>query len=52
MKVKKFSFKNKNQNWHLENTYFDNLNLLVGASGVGKTRISKALYLICNIAQG
>ena len=52
MKIRDFSFKNNSQNWSLEKTYFDNLNLLVGASGVGKTRILKALYLICNVAQG
>ncbi len=52
MKINCFNFKNNIQNWHLEQTYFDNLNLLVGGSGVGKTRILKALYLICNVAQG
>ena len=52
MKINSFNFGNNSQNWHLENTYFNNLNLLVGASGVGKTRILKALYLICNVAQG
>ena len=52
MKINNFNFKNNSQNWHLEKTYFDSLNLLVGASGVGKTRILKALYLICNVAQG
>ena len=52
MKINSFNFKNNSQNWHLEKTCFDNLNLLVGASGVGKTRILKALYLICNVAQG
>jgi predicted ATPase len=52
MKINSFKFKNNSQNWYLEETYFDNLNLLVGASGVGKTRILKALYLICNVAQG
>lgn len=52
MKINSFNFRNNSQNWHLENTCFDNLNLLVGASGVGKTRILKALYLICNVAQG
>lgn len=52
MKINSFNFRNNSQNWHLEKTYFDNLNLLVGASGVGKTRILKALYLICNVAQG
>ncbi len=52
MKINSFNFRNNSQNWHLEKTFFDNLNLLVGASGVGKTRILKALYLICNVAQG
>jgi predicted ATPase len=52
MKINSFKFKNNSQNWHLERTYFENLNLLVGASGVGKTRILKALFLICNVAQG
>ena len=52
MRINDFDFRNNSQNWHLEHTYFDNLNLLVGASGVGKTRILKALYLICNVAQG
>ncbi len=52
MKINSFNFRNNSQNCHLEKTCFDNLNLLVGASGVGKTRILKALYLICNVAQG
>jgi predicted ATPase len=52
MKIKSFSFKNNSQNWQIEEVSFDNLNLLVGGSGVGKTSILKALYLICNVAQG
>jgi AAA15 family ATPase/GTPase len=52
MKIKSFSFKNNSQNWQIEEISFDNLNLLVGGSGVGKTSILKALYLICNVAQG
>lgn len=52
MKIKSFSFKNNSQNWQIEKVSFDNLNLLVGGSGVGKTSILKALYLICNVAQG
>jgi predicted ATPase len=52
MKIKSFSFSSHSQNWHIEEVYFDNLNLLVGVSGVGKTRILKALELICDIAKG
>jgi predicted ATPase len=52
MKIKSFSFKNNSQNWQIEEVSFDNLNLLVGGSGVGKTSILRALFLICNVAQG
>ncbi len=52
MKIKSFSFSSHSQNWHIEEVYFDNLNLLVGVSGVGKTRILKALDLICDVAKG
>lgn len=52
MKIKNFSFNSNNQNWHIEKIYFDDLNLLVGASGVGKTRILRALDLICTVAKG
>ncbi|KHD09013.1 hypothetical protein PN36_00170 [Candidatus Thiomargarita nelsonii] len=44
------SFKFGYDNWHLEKTVFDNFNLLVGVSGVGKTRILKALELVCDVA--
>jgi AAA domain, putative AbiEii toxin, Type IV TA system len=47
MKIKSFSFSNNTQNWQIEEVHFDDLNLLVGASGVGKTRILRALELIC-----
>lgn len=52
MKIKSFNFNSDNQNWHIEEVYFDDLNLLVGASGVGKTRILRALDLICDVAKG
>jgi len=51
MKIKSFKFNSDSQNWHIEEVRFDDLNLLVGASGVGKTRILRALDLICDIAK-
>ena len=52
MKIKDFSFRSNSENWYIEKIYFNELNLLVGASGVGKTRILRALELICAVAKG
>ena len=52
MKIQSFKFSNNKENWHIEEVKFENLNLLVGASGVGKTRILKALELIRDVALG
>ncbi|TYQ24845.1 ATP-binding protein [Pseudanabaena sp. UWO311] len=52
MNIKSFTFRNNTQNWQIEKVRFDNLNLLVGSSGAGKTTILKALVLIFNVAQG
>jgi energy-coupling factor transporter ATP-binding protein EcfA2 len=52
MKIIKVSFKDNAQNWQLSETTFDKLTLLVGASGVGKTKILKALDSIKQIALG
>ncbi len=52
MKIKKITYHNKYLDWRLEPLAFSNLNLLVGASGVGKTRILKALTDLKNIASG
>ncbi|QJB45160.1 AAA family ATPase [Dolichospermum flos-aquae] len=52
MKIQSFKFSNNKQNWHIEEVNFESLNLLVGGSGVGKTRILKALELICDVAIG
>lgn len=52
MKIHDFSFSSNGQNWRIENVKFDDLNLLVGGSGVGKTRIVSALHLIADIARG
>ncbi|MCK5719131.1 MAG: ATP-binding protein [Thiomargarita sp.] len=50
MQIKSLSFHNNKTNWHLEKVSFDVLNLLVGISGVGKTKILEALGLIKKVA--
>jgi len=52
MKIDKLSFTNKDTNWKLEPVRFDSLTLLVGASGVGKTRILKSILSLKNITRG
>ena len=52
MKIQSFKFSNNKQNWHIQEVKFEELNLLIGGSGVGKTRILKALNLICDVAKG
>jgi len=52
MKIQSFKFSNHKENWHIEEVKFEDLNLLVGGSGVGKTRILNALDLICDVAIG
>lgn len=52
MKIQSFKFSNNKQNWHIEEVKFEDLNLLVGGSGVGKTRILNALNLISDTAKG
>ncbi|KHD09014.1 hypothetical protein PN36_00165 [Candidatus Thiomargarita nelsonii] len=52
MPITHFSFNDNKKNWHLEEISFDKLNLLVGVSGVGKTKILKALELVCRVATG
>ena len=52
MKINNFSFSSNSQSIHIEKVFFDGLNLLVGASGVGKTRILRSLDQICDVAKG
>jgi putative ribosome biogenesis GTPase RsgA len=47
MKIKNFRFDDYKENWPLKETFFDDFNLLVGVSGVGKTKI---LNLVCDVA--
>ncbi len=52
MKIINFTFEDKSDSWKLEKVSFDNLTLLVGASGVGKTRILKSLMSLKSIIEG
>ncbi|MDR1964061.1 MAG: ATP-binding protein [Planctomycetaceae bacterium] len=53
MKILNFQFEDRIQGWHLEKMSFnDNLTLLVGASGVGKTMILNSLLQLQEIALG
>jgi predicted ATPase len=53
MKITKFSFKNNHTSWELAETDFHpTMNLLVGASGVGKTKILNAIKTVLRVAKG
>lgn len=53
MKIKKLEYYDNEYQWKLEPVYFwQNLNLLVGVSGVGKTRILGAINSLKKIANG
>lgn len=52
MKINKFSYKDNSYEWSLERINFDRLTLLVGASGVGKTQILKAILALKQVSNG
>lgn len=53
MQIKKLEYYDDEDKWKLEEVNFlPNLNLLVGVSGVGKTRILRAIYNLKSIANG
>jgi hypothetical protein len=52
MLLRSFSYIDKTSKWELNNFDFLNLTLLVGASGVGKTKILSSLNKLKNIALG
>ena len=52
MKIKKLTFINHKTGWNIKDAQFDNTTLLVGASGVGKTLILRALQMLSNVAFG
>ncbi|MBK9459017.1 MAG: hypothetical protein IPN94_06190 [Sphingobacteriales bacterium] len=52
MKISKFQFEDKSLEWRLEELLLNKLTLLVGASGVGKTQILRALMTLKQITKG
>ncbi|BCG64869.1 MAG: hypothetical protein methR_P2662 [Methyloprofundus sp.] len=52
MKINTLSYINKATNWTLEPISFEQLTLLVGASGVGKTKILKCILDLKKISKG
>jgi predicted ATPase len=52
MRIESLHFKNITEGWELSETKFDDLNLLVGVSGAGKTQILEAIRTVQKIAGG
>mgnify|MGYP000479810266 CR=1 FL=1 len=52
MKINTFEFEDKSRQWKLSKTSFEKLTLLVGASGVGKTQILRAIHALKEISKG
>jgi len=52
MKILLIELKDTSTGWTLEKTEFDSLTLLVGASGVGKTRILRVIQWLVDVAEG
>jgi len=52
MTISEFKFEDKSLNWRLEQMSLNKLTLLVGASGVGKTQILRAIMTLKQIVEG
>ncbi|MCI5130179.1 MAG: ATP-binding protein [Candidatus Electrothrix sp. EH2] len=52
MRIQIFSFTDRTMGWELQPLSLDQLTLLVGASGVGKTRILRSILDVRRIAKG
>lgn len=52
MKINTFEFNDKSRQWRLSKTSFEKLTLLVGASGVGKTQMLRAIHALKEISKG
>jgi energy-coupling factor transporter ATP-binding protein EcfA2 len=46
MKIQSLSFKDIDRNWYISNLELEDLTLLVGASGVGKTKILDCIEIL------
>jgi len=52
MKIHQISYYDHSSGWRLEPVTFSDLNLLVGVSGVGKTKILDSIFVLQKIANG
>lgn len=52
MRIASLSYKDLESGWSIENVTFNNLTLLVGASGVGKTQILECITRLKSICKG
>jgi hypothetical protein len=52
MLLKSLTYEDKQSGWKLDDLHLDRFNLLVGASGVGKTRILRAIRTVAHIGRG
>lgn len=52
MKIVNLSYRNRKSGWNIKDLAFNNLTLLVGASGVGKTQILRAIFKLASIVKG
>lgn len=52
MRIKRLSYKDNITGWNIRDMEFNKFTLLVGASGVGKTQILKAIQTLASIARG
>jgi len=50
MEIQYIEFDDYKEHWYLQKTILEPFNLLVGISGVGKTLITEAIKLICQVA--
>jgi predicted ATPase len=50
MTISKFKFKDQSRKWELKEVSFSDFNLLVGQSGVGKTKILNSIHAVCKAA--